>query len=209
VTTPIRDGLNTFAAVRAETLAMLAPLSQPQLDFSPRPGRWSIAEVADHLRLSEQLWRDELQRLVALARAGKPARLKHSFAEINVSPLFIPDSVLSMLETPFTFMNRFVPDAVIGFITENPILPTRNPDLATPRPRRPKQELLSDLRAALDETRTVIQSNADLDFNRMTSEHPLMGANNAPQVLGFLARHERRHHTQINRVRADPQFPRA
>jgi hypothetical protein len=203
----IRDSLNTFGGVRAETLAMLAPLSQPQLDFSPRPGRWSIGEVADHLRLSERLWRDELRQLVVLARAGKPARLKHSFAEINVSPLFIPDSVLSMLETPFTFMNRFVPDAVIGFITENPILPTRNPDIATPRPRRSRGELLTDLRAALDETRALIENNADLDFSRMTSEHPLMGANTAPQVLGFLARHERRHQTQINGVRTDPRFP--
>ena len=204
----MRDPLNRFAEVRAETLAKIAPLSQAQLDFSPRPGRWSIGEVADHLRLSELLWRDEIGRLVALARAGRPARLKHTFAEINVSPLHMPDAVLSVLEVPFGFMNRFVPDAVIGLMTEFPILPTRNPDAATPRARRPAAELAADLEAAIAETRRLIDANVDLDFERMSSEHPLMGSNTAPQILGFLARHERRHQGQMDGVRADARFPR-
>lgn len=204
----MRDPLNRFAEVRAGTLAKIAPLSQAQLDFSPRPGRWSIGEVADHLRLSELLWRDEIGRLVALARAGRPARLKHTFAEINVSPLHMPDAVLSVLEVPFGFMNRFVPDAVIGLMTEFPILPTRNPDAATPRARRPAAELAADLEAAIAETRRLIDANVDLDFERMSSEHPLMGSNTVPQILGFLARHERRHQGQMDGVRADARFPR-
>jgi len=145
----VGERLTAFADIRAATLAKLERLSQAQLDFSARRGRWSIGEVAEHLRLAEHLWRDEVGRLVALARAGKPARLKHTFAEINVSPLHIPDAVLSMLETPFTLMNRFVPDAVIGFVTEFPILPTRNPDFATPRPGLLKAELLAGLRAGI------------------------------------------------------------
>jgi hypothetical protein len=36
-----------------------------------------------------------------------------------------------------------------------------------------------------------------------------MGAANVPQILGFLARHERRHQAQAERVRADANFPRA
>jgi hypothetical protein len=204
----VRDRLNDFAAVRAETLSRLAPLSQAQLDFSPRPGRWSIGEIADHLRLSEVLWRVEVGRLVELARAGKPAVLRHSFAEINVAPLHIPTAVLSMFEVPLSVMNRFVPDAVIGMITEFPILPTRNPDAATPLRGRPGPQLIAELRGALDDTRRLIDGNADLDFSRMTSEHPLMGANNVPQVLSFLARHERRHHGQMRSVAADPRFPR-
>ena len=204
----VGERLTAFADIRAATLAKLERLSQAQLDFSARRGRWSIGEVAEHLRLAEHLWRDEVGRLVALARAGKPARLKHTFAEINVSPLHIPDAVLSMLETPFTLMNRFVPDSVIGFVTEFPILPTRNPDFATPRPGLLKAELLAGLRAGIDQTRRLIDDNADLDFVRMTTEHPLMGANTVPQVLNFLALHERRHHAQMNHVSADSRFPR-
>jgi uncharacterized damage-inducible protein DinB len=203
----VGERLQAFAGVRAMTLAMLAPLSQAQLDFSPRPGRWSIGEVADHLRLSELLWRDEIRRLVALARAGKPARLKRSFAEVNVSPLYIPTAVLSMLEGSFSFINRFVPDAVIGLVTEFPILPTRNPDAATPCGRRPAAALSADLKAAIDETRRLITDNADLDFESMVSEHPLMGANDVPHVLTFLARHERRHHAQIGALKTESQYP--
>jgi uncharacterized damage-inducible protein DinB len=207
VSAVVGERLQAFAGVRAQTLAMLAPLSQAQLDFSPRPGRWSIGEIADHLRLSELLWRDEIGRLVALARAGKPARLKRSFAEVNVSPLHIPTGVLSMLEGSFSFINRFVPDAVIGLITEFPILPTRNPDAATPCTHRPAAALAVELTAAIDETRRLISDNADLDFEAMTSEHPLMGANNVPRILTFLARHERRHHGQIDAVKTASRFP--
>ena len=106
-------------------------------------------------------------------------------------------------------MNRFVPDAVIGLMTEFPILPTRNPDAATPRARRPAAELTADLEAAIDETRRLIDLNVDLDFERMSSEHPLMGSNTVPQILAFLARHERRHQGQMDGVRSDSRFPRA
>ena len=203
----LEERLQAFGGVRAQTLAAIAPLSQTQFDFSPRQGRWSIGEIVDHLRLSELLWRDEIRRLVDLKRAGKPARLKRSFADVNVSPLHIPTPVLSMLEMPLGFMNRFVPDAVIGMITEFPILPTRNPDAATPRARRPAAELTGDLRTAFSETRELIHGNRDLDFSTMVSEHPLMGANDVPHILMFLARHERRHQSQIAAVRSESRFP--
>jgi hypothetical protein len=199
--------LNEFAGARRETLARIASLSQPQLDFSPRPGRWSIGEIADHLRLSELFWRIEVRRLIELARAGRPAHIKHSFADINVSPLFIPDAILSMFEMPLGIMTRFVPDAVLGIMMEYPIVPTRNPDGATPLARRPRAELTIGLTNALDETRELIGHNTDLDFERMVSEHPLMGSNNVPGVLTLLTRHERRHQGQMDGVRADVRFP--
>jgi uncharacterized damage-inducible protein DinB len=203
----VAERLTAFASARAATITRLAPLSQAQLDFSPRPGRWSIGEVADHLRLSESLWRAEVSRLVALARAGRPPVLTHAFADINAAPLHIPDTILSLLELPLGIMTRFVPDAVMGVLMEFPIVPTRNPDAATPRPRRRGDELRSELTAALDQTRQLIEGNGDLDFERMVSEHPLMGANNVPAVLVLLTRHERRHQGQIDAVMRDARFP--
>lgn len=203
----VRDRLKEFMAVREASLAQIAPLSQPQLDFSPRPGRWSIGEVADHLRLSELLWRGEIRCLVDLARAGKPAHLRRTFSDINVSPAFVPDAMLSMFEIPFGIMTRFMPDAVAGMLMEFPILPIRNPDVGTPRARRPAAELTADLKAGIDETRRLIEANGDLDFEQMTSSHPLMGTNNVAQILTLLARHERRHHVQMDRVRSEARFP--
>jgi hypothetical protein len=204
----VHDRLQEFAAVRAATIQKIARLSQAQLEFSPRPGRWSIGEVADHLRLSEDLWRGDISRLVDLAREGRPTHLRRSFADLNVSPAFVPDAVLSLFEVPLGIMSRFMPDAVVGIMTELPILPMRNPDVATPRAGRSSAELIGGLNAAIDQTRHLIGAHPDLDFDRMISTHPLMGSNNVPQILVLLARHERRHHVQMERVRSDSRFPR-
>ena len=207
--TGTRDRLNEFASARALTLAAVGPLSQAQLDFSVRPGRWSVGEIADHLALSEDLYRGIFVQLVELARAGRPAYRRTSFADVNVAPQHLPDAVLSWMEAPLGFMSRLIPESVIGLMTEFPVLPTRNPDLATPRSGRPAAELKADLAASIAKTRAIIESNADLDFDQLVSEHPLTGRTNVTQILTFLAQHERRHQGQMERVRVDPRFPRA
>lgn len=205
----IGQALAALSAARAQTLAALAPLSQAQLDFSPRPGRWSIGEVADHLLLTEGLYRGEIERLVALARAGRRPYLKRSFDDINVAPLHLPGPVLSWLQLPLTVMNSVMPELVRSFVTEFPVLPTRNPDRATPRPGRPGAELRAALARSLADTRGLVEANKDLDFAAMISEHPLTGASDVPQILRFLSLHERRHQRQMERVRSGPRFPRS
>ncbi len=202
-----RDCLNELASVRALTLAALSPLSQAQFDFSTGPGRWSIGEIADHLLLAESQYRDEIGRLIDLARTGRRPYIKRSFADVNVSPLFLPDSVLSLLETPISFVGQFVPDLVRGAITEFPWLPTRNADFATPRPKRPSATLKADLTWSINKTRELLEGHPQIDFTQLVSEHPLMGRANVPQILTFLARHERRHQRQMERVRTDSGFP--
>lgn len=204
-----RDRLTEFASVRALTLAAIGPLSRAQLEFSPRPDRWSVGEIADHLLLSEELYRGIFVQLVELARAGQPTYRRHSFADVNVAPLHLPNAMLSWMEVPIGVMNRLIPDSVIALLTEYPILPTRNPDIATPRPRRPAAELKADLAGSIVKTRAIIESNADLDFDQMVSEHPLTGRTNVAQILTFLALHERRHQGQMEGVRVGPRFPRA
>jgi hypothetical protein len=199
--------LKTLESARADTVRLAAPLSQEQLDFAQRPGRWSIGEVLDHLLLAEALYRGEIARLVALTRAGQRPYLKRTFNDINVSPLFIPDAMLPWLEMPLTLMSRLVPDVVRDLVIEFPFVPTRNPDRATPRPRRTGVELRSGLLSSLAETRTLIATNADLDLGAMVSEHPVTGPSGVPQILAFLARHERRHQRQIDGVRSDRRFP--
>ena len=205
----IGQALAALSAARAQTLAALAPLSQAQLDFSPRPGRWSIGEVADHLLLAEGLYRDEIERLVALARAGRRPYLKRSFDDINVAPLHLPTPLLSWLQLPLSVMTSVMPEQVRSFVTEFPVLPTRNPDRATPRHGRPGAELRAALARSLADTRGLVEANKDLDFARMISEHPLTGASDVPQILRFLSLHERRHQGQMERVRSDPRFPRS
>jgi DinB superfamily len=201
------DRLNEFASARALTLAAITPLSQAQLDFSPRPGRWSVGEVADHLLLAESQYRDEIGRLIELARSGRRPYIRRSFADANVSPLFLPDAVLTLLDVPFSIVGRFMPEAVRAAILEMPLVPVRNPDFSTPRPNRPAAALKADLANSIQRTRDLLARNADIDFRQLVSEHPLMGRTNVPQILTFLARHERRHHLQMEKVRQEASFP--
>lgn len=209
VAASVRLPLSEFASARAMTRAAVGPLSQAQLDFAPAPGRWSIGEIADHLLLSEDLYRGEVAELIELARAGRPAYRRHSFADVNVAPLHLPDAVLSYLEAPLGFMSRLIPDSVRGIVTEFPLLPTRNPDFATPRPGRFARDLKADLAESAAKMHAMLEANADLDFEALVSEHPLTGRANVPQILTFLTRHERRHQGQMERVRMARAFPRA
>jgi hypothetical protein len=97
---------------------------------------------------------------------------------------------------------------VRSVVTEIPLLPTRNPDVATPRHGRPAAELKQHLAASIDQSRTLIARNPGLDYASMVSEHPLTGATNVAEIFGFLALHERRHQSQMERVRRHPAFPR-
>jgi uncharacterized damage-inducible protein DinB len=201
------DPLNAPEAARASTLKLVASLSQAQFDFSPQAGKWSVGEILDHLLLAEALYRNEIARLIALKRAGKRPYLSRSFADVNVSPLYLPDFVLSWLTLPLTVANLFVPAFVRDLATEYAVIPTRNPDWTTPRARRPAADLRNELRTSQAYLRELLSENADLDFSEMVMDHPLTGANNVPAMLAFLARHERRHQGQIARLKAYQRFP--
>jgi uncharacterized damage-inducible protein DinB len=201
------DRLNEPALARAATIRLVASLTQAQLDFSPKPGAWSVGEVLDHLLLAEAMWREEIALLIEMKRAGRRPYLRRTFADVNVSPLGLPDVVLQWLDLPFTIANVFIPAFVRDLATEYVVIPARNPNRATPRPRRAAADLRAELLTSQAHLRDLLSANADLDFREMVSEHPLMGANNVPAILAFLARHERRHQSQIARVKADSRFP--
>jgi hypothetical protein len=204
----IARAFGDFAAARGDTLRLAEPFTQPQLDFVSGAGRWSAGEILDHLLRAEDLYRGEIGRLAELARSGRRPYLRRTFNDVNVAPFFMPDVVLPLFDLPFSIMNRFIPDAVRDWAVQNPLVPIRNPTVATPRRGRPGAALRDDLVSSLESTRTLLQANADLDFTQMVSEHPLMGPANVPQILSFLSHHERRHHAQINRVASDARFPR-
>jgi uncharacterized damage-inducible protein DinB len=201
------DRLTELESARAQTLGMAEPLSQMQLDYTSRPDAWSIGEILDHLVLAEALYRGEMARLIDLARAGRRPYLYRSFDEINVAPLYMPTMLLTLFSAPIAIMSRTMPDSVRRLLTEFPLVPTRNPDVATPRRNRPGAALRAGLRQSLADTRALLAAHGDLDFDRMISEHPLTGPASIPQMLGFLAQHERRHQGQMDRVRRQRNFP--
>src|SRR5215211_5435069 len=56
--------IDRFRLVREQTLATLGQVNSEQALWSPRTGAWSIAQIADHLLLSEEMYREQFQRLI-------------------------------------------------------------------------------------------------------------------------------------------------
>jgi hypothetical protein len=69
-----REGLSHLERTRAGVLAAAKGLSEAQLRFKPGPDRWSIAEVMEHIALSEDMLFENITKNVMKAPAGKPDR---------------------------------------------------------------------------------------------------------------------------------------
>lgn len=202
-------GLEEFRAARARTLALARGLTQAQLDYGPEGGGWSAGEVLDHVLLAEGANREQLTRLVGMARAGRRRpELWLSFSDVNVSVAGVPRSLLYALEGPLTLMNVFVPDGLRDYLTRNRLLPFRNPDRAAPRRGRAYSALLEDLDASPGETESLLLNNPDLDYGAMSVRHPLLGRYDVPGLLRFMAAHEQRHQSQLEEIVSGPRFPR-
>src|SRR5438270_9860057 len=120
--------LALFRAARNRTLEMTAGLSQAQADFSPESAVWSVGEVLDHLLLSEQTSRRDIAQLMELARGGRRPFISRTLADANISPAFIPNSLLPFAELPFRMINIFLPETAREFIVRYRLLPARNAD---------------------------------------------------------------------------------
>jgi len=186
---------------------MISTLSQEQMDFSPAARRWSVGEVADHLLLSEKLYRKDFADLIELAKSGRKSQVSRSSREINFSPAFLPKAFLPFMEVPFRIMNVFVPQTVREFVIRSRFFQGQNPDVATPQKGRPAADLCRELSQAAEQTAAVLESNAHLDYAHMIVHHPLMGSNNVLQLLRILCLHEQRHQDQITEICKNRSFP--
>ncbi len=72
---PFDDGLAGLGAARADVLAEVRPLDPVQVRFAPGPGRWSIAQVVEHLVLVDEA----ALRGLSLPRRGERL-FRHSVA---------------------------------------------------------------------------------------------------------------------------------
>lgn len=189
--------LQDFAATRAATLGLANGLSQEELDRRPRPDKWSVGEILDHLLRAEGYLHGELRELIGLARAGRRPFIRRSFSEVDISVAFIPRPLLSLFELPISLAGMFVPAPVRDFILRNRLIPAQNPSFATPQPGRPADELRSDLAASLEHLRQLLEQNADLDGRQLILQHPLLGTLDLTGMLRFLILHEQRHQDQI------------
>src|SRR5215470_5332149 len=117
-----RDDLELLRSTRSRTLSIVAGLSQPQFDFSPERGKWSIGEVLDHLLLSEKIFRGQIAELIKLDKTGRRPVIKRSLSQLDFSIGFIPKSILALAAGPFTLFNMLVPAQARFFLIRNRLL---------------------------------------------------------------------------------------
>lgn len=194
--------LEEVRRTRRTTEALVEGLPQEQLDRPPAPDRWTLGEILDHLLLTDAVYRREIGELVARRRADRTPFLYRGFSELDVSVLFLPRSLLPMTEPALLVLNLFVPRSWRDALVRNRALPAQNPGASQPRAGRPGGELRRELATSLAALERLMEDNQDLDFRALRYYHPLLGYNDVPQMLRFVANHESRHQEQIREILA-------
>jgi uncharacterized damage-inducible protein DinB len=196
-----------FHVVRERTLTLLGQVTAAQALWFPRPGAWSMAQIADHLLLSEEMYREQFQRLVQMANEGTGSTIEISLREIDVAFAGIPREVTSLLEFPMRMFNHFVPHALRETMVRYPLLAALNPRRSQPREGLTLEKLRRDLTASLAETEHFFRSPLPTNIHELTINHPIMGNNTIPQLFGIVIAHEQRHQGQMSAVQSHANFP--
>ena len=81
------EGLAQLDRTRAGVIAATMGLSEAQWKFKPEPGRWSVAEVLEHIELAEDMLFEHTSKKVMQAPAGKVDRDYKSVDQMVLSAI--------------------------------------------------------------------------------------------------------------------------
>ncbi len=166
-------------ASRKQFLDALAGLSEAQWKFKAGPDRWSIAEVAEHIGVSE----DTLFGMVT----GK--LLKSAPA---------PAEKLAETKDKDELVMKAVPNREQRF---------QAPEMLRPTGRwAGRVELSRDFRAARDGTIAYVEKTGD-ELRKYVMDHPVLKALDAYQWILLIAAHTERHVAQIDEVKQSAGYP--
>jgi uncharacterized damage-inducible protein DinB len=165
-------------ASRKLFLDAVADLSEAQWRFKPAPDRWSIAECAEHIVLTEdaifQLVTEKI--LKSPPATGLPRATRADDEELI---LMLKDR------------SRKAPA----------------PEFLRPSGRWPtKESLIEYFKQSRDRTIAFVESTQE-DLRAHVAPHPVREHMDAYQWLLLLAAHTERHTAQIEEIKADPKFP--
>lgn len=169
--------LQSLQATHDAFLKSIAGLSEKQWKFKPAPDRWSVAEVSEHIAVSESTIFGLVQKIMTSpATPEKRAEDKMTDAQILQR---IPDRSHKAQAPEFLKpTNRWA----------------TQPELT--------QAFEQSRKATMDYVRTT---NDDLRDH--FGPHPVFGPLDAYQWILLISAHSERHTKQIEEVKADPNFP--
>jgi hypothetical protein len=182
-TTPLTPAERDAALKHLQTthdafIQSISGLSEKQWRFKPAPDRWSVAEVAEHITISESALLGMVQKQVMTSPAAPEKR-----AEVQGKD----EKILTA-----------VPDRSHK---------AQAPEFLKPTNRWANHDELAkafeeERKATMDYVKTT---NDDLRDH--FSPHPVLGPMDAYQWILLISAHSERHTKQIAEVKADPNFP--
>lgn len=170
--------MSNLHASRKLFLDSVSGLTPEQWNFKPAPDRWSIAECAEHITISEDFIFDMIQQRIMKSPATPEKR-----AEVKDK-----DEVLV----------QQIEDRSKKFTAPEPITPKKRwaaPDV-----------MIAHFKESRDGHIDYIDKTQD-DLRDHFAPHPVAGLLDGYQWILLISAHTERHTAQINEVKADPKFP--
>jgi uncharacterized damage-inducible protein DinB len=156
----------------------IAGLSQKQWTFKPGPDRWSVAEVAEHITVSESAILGLIQKQV-MASPAAPEKREQVKGKDEMLLQKVPDRSHKAQAPEFLRpTGRWATEADLTKAFEE------------------------SRKVTMDYVRTTSDDLRDHFF-----DHPMFGTMDGYQWLLLLSSHSARHTAQIEEVKADPNFP--
>lgn len=166
------------AANREALRREIQRLSEGQLAFQPAPGKWSIAEILDHLHLAERSITRVLSKILQQAAGrgliGEPG---------------------SMEPLPYQIDREIYNQ------------PADAPESVRPSPERPLSQLLESLEESRERLLEVASRADGRVVGNVTIRHFQLGELHFYQWLALEAAHEAKHLAQIRQIKGHPRFP--
>jgi uncharacterized damage-inducible protein DinB len=172
------SALQQFQATRDNFLKSIAGLSQKQWAFKPAPDRWSVAEVAEHIAVSESTLFGLVQRRIMQSPAAPEKR--------------------EQVKGKDQLILERMPDRSHK---------AQAPEFLRPTGRwATEAELTKAFEDSRNTTMDYIRTTND-DLRDHFFDHQVFGTLDGYQWLLLISAHSARHTEQIEEVKADPNFP--
>jgi len=169
--------LQQFQTTRDNFLKSIAGLSLKQWTFKPAPDRWSVAEVAEHITVSESTIFGLVQKVVQSPAA--PEKREQVKGKDQLILERMPDRSHK----------------------------AQAPEMLRPTGRwATEAELTKAFEASRAANMDYIRTTND-DLRDHFFDHPVFGTLDGYQWLLLISAHSARHTAQIEEVKADPNFP--
>lgn len=170
--------LTQFTTSRDNFLKSISGLSQKQWTFKPAPDRWSVAEVAEHITVSEAMLSGLVQKQVMQSPAAPEKREQVKGKDQLILQKMVDRSHKAQAPEFLRPTGRFASQADLTKAFED------------------------SRKATMDYVRTTNDDLRDHFF-----DHPAFGTLDGYQWLLLISSHSARHTAQIEEVKADPNFP--